>query len=52
MSRASVALHAACGFRLVGVYERIGWKAGAWRHVGWWQRDLAPAGEEPPADPT
>lgn len=47
----SVALHERCGFRPVGVYHRIGWKAGAWRDVGWWQRELAPAGTEPPAPP-
>ena len=27
-----------CGFKLVGVYRRIGWKHGAWHDVGWWQR--------------
>lgn len=37
---ASVALHEALGFRLVGVYEQIGFKAGAWRDVGWWQLDF------------
>jgi phosphinothricin acetyltransferase len=41
---ASVALHEACGFEPVGIYRRIGWKAGAWRDVGWWQ---APLGEPP-----
>jgi L-amino acid N-acyltransferase YncA len=30
---ASVALHAACGFRIVGRRERIGRLAGAWRNV-------------------
>jgi L-amino acid N-acyltransferase YncA len=43
----SVALHERCGFQLVGVYERIGWKAGAWRDVGWWQRRLH-EGDGPP----
>ncbi len=49
---ASVALHEALGFAAVGVFRRIGFKAGAWRDVGWWQRPLgagddgdAPAGE-------
>ncbi len=47
---ASVGLHEALGFEPVGVYRRIGWKAGAWRDVGWWQCDLAPeAGSDPPA---
>jgi phosphinothricin acetyltransferase len=48
---ASVALHEACGFSLVGVYRRIGFKAGAWRDVGWWQAELRPPGPVPPAEP-
>jgi phosphinothricin acetyltransferase len=48
---ASVALHQAFGFTLVGVYRRIGWKAGAWRDVGWWQAELQPPGSNPPPDP-
>lgn len=48
---ASVALHEALGFEPVGVYRRIGWKAGRWHDVGWWQLELAPATEEPPAEP-
>jgi phosphinothricin acetyltransferase len=52
---ASVALHESFGFELVGVYRRIGWKAGSWRDVGWWQLELidptagAPAEPGPPA---
>lgn len=50
---ASVALHESLGFEPVGVYRAIGWKAGAWHDVGWWQlRMLAPddaAG--PPPEP-
>lgn len=37
---ASVALHEACGFTPVGLYREVGWKMGAWRDVGWWQRVL------------
>ncbi len=48
---ASVALHETCGFTLVGIYRRIGWKAGAWRDVAWWQRELVPATDEEPAMP-
>jgi phosphinothricin acetyltransferase len=47
----SVRLHEGLGFRPVGVYRRIGWKAGAWRDVGWWQLELCPPGDEPPAEP-
>lgn len=50
-NEASVVLHEHLGFEAVGVYRRIGWKAGAWRDVGWWQLDLAPDSGEPPADP-
>jgi L-amino acid N-acyltransferase YncA len=41
-NEASVRLHEALGFELVGVYRNIGFKAGAWRDVGWWQLDLDP----------
>jgi phosphinothricin acetyltransferase len=37
---ASVALHESVGFTRVGVYEQVGFKFGAWRDVGWWQRPL------------
>lgn len=49
-NEASVALHEELGFRPVGVYRRIGWKAGAWQDVGWWQLELQPAGNELPAE--
>lgn len=39
---ASVGLHEAMGFTLVGVYQGIGYKAGQWRDVGWWQLELSP----------
>ena len=38
---ASVALHEACGFLPVGIYRDVGWKAGAWRDVSWWQARLS-----------
>lgn len=45
----SVGLHEAVGFEAIGVYRRVGFKLGAWRDVGWWQRELrAPDGAEPP----
>ena len=47
---ASVGLHEAAGFRSVGVYEEIGFKAGRWTSVGWWSRDLAPR-TVPPLEP-
>jgi len=40
---ASMALHHACGFETVGVFERIGYKAGAWRDVAFLALELDPA---------
>ncbi len=37
---ASVALHEAVGFVKLGVYRDVGYKHGAWRDVGWWQKRL------------
>jgi len=47
----SVVLHERLGFVPVGVFRQIGWKAGAWRDVGWWQLDLDRDGDEHPAEP-
>jgi len=49
-NEASAGLHEAVGFRLVGVFRNVGYKLGAWRDVGWWQRPLrdAPAGPVEP----
>jgi phosphinothricin acetyltransferase len=44
---ASVGLHEAMSFTLVGVYTSVGFKQGRWHDVGWWQRPLC----EPPTDP-
>jgi L-amino acid N-acyltransferase YncA len=48
---ASVGLHEAMGFTLVGIYHRVGFKRGAWHDVGWWQLALADDIEGPPAEP-
>jgi L-amino acid N-acyltransferase YncA len=47
---ASVALHEAVGFQPIGVYGAIGFKAGAWRDVSWWQRRLADPGDGIPPE--
>ena len=45
---ASVALHERIGMRLVGVYEGVGFKFGAWHDVAWYGLRLAdPAGTSP-----
>jgi L-amino acid N-acyltransferase YncA len=53
---ASVGLHAAFGFELVGVYREIGYKSGQWCSVGWYQARLreptagvSPSEPRPPA---
>lgn len=53
-NEASVGLHRAMGFEQYGVQRAIGWKAGAWRDVSWWQLALAPGGggeSGPPPEP-
>ena len=56
---ASMALHHSCGFRTVGVFERIGYKAGAWRgrrlpgsRVGTRRRPERPPGRTGPGAAT
>jgi L-amino acid N-acyltransferase YncA len=44
---ASVALHESVGFRPLGVYRDVGFKHGAWRDVGWWQKTLRERVAEP-----
>jgi L-amino acid N-acyltransferase YncA len=45
---ASVGLHEAMGFQLVGVYQQVGFKCGAWYDVAWFQRPLQPRPDDPP----
>lgn len=46
----SIALHQSIGMRLIGVYERVGFKLGRWHDVAWYGLRLAePDGE--PAEP-
>ena len=44
---ASVRLHETVGFVPVGVYHGVGYKHGAWRDVGWWERVLQPKQADP-----
>ncbi len=50
-NEASVAIHESFGFQPVGIYRRIGWKAGRWHAVGWWELDLVPPGDGAPPEP-
>jgi L-amino acid N-acyltransferase YncA len=45
---ASVGFHQKLGFRPAGVFEGVGFKAGEWLDVGWWQRELQPRIDSPP----
>jgi phosphinothricin acetyltransferase len=45
---ASVCLHEALGFELIGVYRSVGFKLGQWLDVGWWQLALQPPAADPP----
>ena len=44
---ASVALHESIGMRRIGVYERVGYKLGAWLDVAWYGLRIA----DPPIPP-
>ncbi|MGO9961468.1 MAG: N-acetyltransferase family protein [Solirubrobacteraceae bacterium] len=49
---ASVGLHESLGFQQVGVYRNIAYKHGAWRDVGWWQKELLEClAGRPPGEP-
>ena len=50
-NEASVGLHESLGFKQTGLNREIGWKQGAWRDVGWFQMELAPASDGPPPEP-
>jgi phosphinothricin acetyltransferase len=45
---ASVRLHEAFGFELVGVYRQIGFKQGEWHDVAWYEAPLQPVTPNPP----
>lgn len=45
---ASVALHEAIGMRRVALYERVGWKFGAWHDVAWYGVRLSEPSGQPP----
>jgi L-amino acid N-acyltransferase YncA len=47
-NQASVALHEAMGFTLVGVYRGIGYKMGSWHDVSWYEAVVQPERADPP----
>ena len=45
----SVRFHEACGFEWFANYEKVGYKLGKWKTVGWWKLVLNEFIDEPPA---
>lgn len=45
----SVALHESMGFTYFATYEKVGYKLGRWKNVGWWKLQLNDFADEPPA---
>lgn len=45
----SVAFHEKLGFHYFATYEKVGYKLGKWKNVGWWQLSLNTYGDEPAA---
>ena len=44
---ASVGLHSAMGFGIVGVFRAVGYKLGRWHDVAWYERALRPLAPNP-----
>lgn len=47
-NEASLRLHQAIGMELIGVYRRVGYKAGAWLDVAWYSLRLQEPADPPP----
>jgi L-amino acid N-acyltransferase YncA len=45
----SSALHERMGFTYFATYEKVGYKLGQWKNVGWWRLQLNEFIKEPPA---
>lgn len=45
----SVAFHEKMGFSYFATYEKVGYKLGRWKNVGWWQLNLNDYTDEPAA---
>jgi len=45
----SVKFHESMGFEYFATYEKVGYKLGQWKNVGWWQLKLNDYAEEPSA---
>ncbi|MES1217310.1 MAG: N-acetyltransferase family protein [Bacteroidota bacterium] len=45
----SVRFHESCGFSYFATYEKVGYKLGKWKNVGWWQLSINDYRDEPEA---
>ncbi|MEO6612111.1 MAG: N-acetyltransferase family protein [Chitinophagaceae bacterium] len=45
----SVAFHESCGFEYFATYEKVGYKLGRWKNVGWWKLSMNDYDMEPTA---
>lgn len=45
----SVAFHERCGFTHFATYEKVGYKLGKWKNVGWWNLQVNDYGDDPAA---
>ena len=45
----SVAFHESQGFSYFATYEKVGYKLGNWKNVGWWKLSINDYGDEPAA---
>lgn len=45
----SVMLHEKLGFIHFATYEKVGYKSGKWKNVGWWRLSINEYGDEPAA---
>ncbi len=48
---ASIGMHESMGFKQIGLYHNVGYKLGAWRNMGWWERQLPATIAAKPAEP-
>jgi len=45
----SVKFHESCGFKYFATYEKVGYKLGKWKDVGWWKLSINDYNDDPAA---
>ena len=43
-----MAFHESCGFKYFATYEKVGYKLGNWKNVGWWRLSINDYVDTPP----